>query len=112
MLRGGVARPLDPAGITDTVGVDQDPAGKQGYRVWERGRLEIWVRPLADGSYAVGLFNRTGEQIKMAIDLNAIGLAYPSKIRDLWQHKDVYAVNGAYTAQVPGFGVVFVRVCK
>ena len=96
----------------EVIAVDQDPAGQPGQRVWEEGWLETWVRPLADGSYAVGLFNRTGQQIKVSFDLKQIGLANPSKIRDLWKHEDVNVANGSYTALVPGFGVAFVRVCK
>src|SRR5207244_4388609 len=32
--------------------------GKAGSRVWKDGKLEIWSRPLADGTRAVALFNR------------------------------------------------------
>ena len=42
----------------DVIAVDQDPAGKQGDRVSAEGPIEIWARSLADGSKAVGVFNR------------------------------------------------------
>jgi alpha-galactosidase len=95
---------------SDVIAVDQDPKGQQGHRVWEEGWMETWVRALADGSYAVGLFNRTEQPIRMSIDLKTIGLPHPSKIRDLWEHKDVTADQGSYTTEIPGHGVVLVRV--
>ncbi len=42
----------------EVIAVDQDPAGKQGDRVWAQGPIEVWSRTLADGSKAVGIFNR------------------------------------------------------
>ena len=40
----------------EVIAVDQDPLGIQGHRVAQEGQLEVWVKPLADGSKAVGLF--------------------------------------------------------
>jgi len=96
----------------DVIAVDQDAKGEQGHRVWEEGWLETWVRPLADGSYAVGLFNRTEEPLKMSLDLKKIGIEHPSKIRDLWERKDVTAERGLLAGEVPNHGVLFVRVYK
>ena len=42
----------------EVIAVDQDPAGIEGYVVAQEGPLEVWVKPLSDGSRAVGLFNR------------------------------------------------------
>ena len=42
----------------EVIEVDQDPLGKPGRRVAKHGDLEVWARPMEDGSLAVGLFNR------------------------------------------------------
>src|SRR4029077_21265668 len=49
----------------EVLAVDQDPLGKQGRRVKEdtAAGYEIWSRPLADGTTAVGLFNRGRYQV-------------------------------------------------
>ena len=39
----------------EVIAVDQDPAGKQGDRVWAQGPIEVWSRTLADGSVAVDI---------------------------------------------------------
>jgi len=41
------------------IAINQDPLGRQGFRVGvEWDHFETWMKPLADGSVAVGLFNR------------------------------------------------------
>ena len=48
----------------EVLDVDQDPLGKPGRTGSRRtAMLEVWARPLEDGSLAVGLFNR-GEGMK------------------------------------------------
>jgi alpha-galactosidase len=42
----------------EVIAVDQDPLGKQGYRVHQEGPYEVWTKLMADGSKVVGLFNR------------------------------------------------------
>ena len=42
----------------EVIAVDQDTPGVQGRRVSQEGPLEVWMKPLADGSKAIGLFNR------------------------------------------------------
>ena len=35
------------------IAIDQDALGKQGERIFEEGPVQIWTRPLADGSTAL-----------------------------------------------------------
>jgi Alpha galactosidase C-terminal beta sandwich domain len=37
--------------------VNQDVLGRGGSRVFQQDRLDVWARPLADGTKAVALFN-------------------------------------------------------
>jgi alpha-galactosidase len=90
----------------DVIAVDQDPLGKQGKRVWQHGTREIWVKPLSDGSSAVGVFERGDQTSQMPIDWNAMGLS-PRRARDLWTARDV-APDA--TVEVPAHGVVLLRI--
>jgi alpha-galactosidase len=94
----------------EVIAVDQDPKGVQGHRVREEGPLEIWVKPLADGSQAVGLFNRTEAVFKIQLDSKLIAVSPAAKLRDLLDHKDLGAIKESYTTEVPQHGVVMLRV--
>ncbi len=96
----------------EIIAVDQDKKGVQGHRVWEEGSLEIWAKPLADGSQAVGLFNRTEAPFKITLELRSIGAPSSAKIRDLWEHKDLGTVKDSYTVEVPKHGVVMLKVSR
>ena len=94
----------------EVIAIDQDPKGVQGHRVWQEGPLQIWARPLADGSQAVGLFNSTDAAIDMTLDFKTVGAPSQARVRDLWQHKDVGMVEGSFTANVPPHGAVLVKL--
>ncbi len=96
---------------SEVLAVDQDAKGVQGHRVWEEGPLEIWVKPLADGGHAVGLFNRSESATKMTLDFKSIGAPASAKLRDLLDHKDL-GIQNSYSADVPTHGVVLVKVSK
>jgi alpha-galactosidase len=96
----------------EVIAVDQDAKGVQGHRAWDEGPLEIWVKPLADGSQAVGLFNRGESTLQITLDFNKIGAPSSAKLRDLWQRKDLGTIENSYTAEVPKHGVVLVKVSK
>jgi alpha-galactosidase len=94
----------------EVVAVDQDPAGTEGHRVSEEGPLQAWVKPLADGSRAVGLFNQGESTIPVTVRFKGIGLSGEVLVRDLWARKDLGAFSGSYTARVPRHGVVMIKV--
>ena len=96
----------------EVLSFDQDAKGVQGHRISEEGPLEIWAKPLADQSQAVGLFNRSEAALTMTLDFKAIGLSPPAKVRDLWEHKDIAAVQDTYTVEVPKHGVVLLKVSR
>ena len=95
----------------EAIAIDQDPAGHQGHRASQNGEQEIWIRPLADGSTAVALFNRAAAEAKIAVKWADLGLSAQPHVRDLWLHRDV-AAGAEYSASVPAHGVVLLRVGK
>jgi alpha-galactosidase len=94
----------------EVIAIDQDVLGKQAAQLSVHGEVEIWTRPLADGSVAVGVFNRGGSATKASVKLSDLKLAGKVKARDLWSHKDVSFDNGAYSATVPTHGVLLLRM--
>ncbi len=94
----------------EAIAVDQDSKGEQGHRVWQEGSLQIWAKPLADGSQAVGLFNGTEDAIDITLQFKDIGIRGQARVRDLWQHKDMGSVKDAFKVNVASHGVVLVKV--
>ncbi len=94
----------------EVVAVDQDPAGIQGWRAAQEGPLEVWVKPLSDGSKAVGLFNRGESLMPVTAHFRDIGVGEAASVRDLWAKRDLGVVRDHFTAEVPKHGVVLVKV--
>jgi alpha-galactosidase len=94
----------------DVIAVDQDAAGKQGDRVSAEGPIEIWARPLADGSKAVAIFNRHPSPLTAHVDWFTLGFKPGAKAKDLWLKKDLGNLEATYNVEVPSHGVVFLKV--
>ncbi len=100
---------------SEVLAIDQDPLGKQAWPIKREYPAEVWVRPLADGTWAVGLFNRSPLPATVAVswaDLKLSGLppasGYP--VRDLWQQKDLGTQAAGYETAVPPHGAVLLKV--
>ncbi len=96
----------------DVIAVDQDKAGMQGDRVSAEGPIEVWVRKLADGSKAVGIFNRAPSVLTAKVDLHTLGMTHAPEARDLWLGKDLGKLEMMYSTTVPAHGVVFLKLSK
>jgi len=96
----------------EVIAIDQDAAGHQGDRVYTEGPLEVWSKPLADGSVALGVFNRWTMPLALDVPLSRLGFRDGATVagRDLWRHTDLIPVQGSYHAQVPPHGVVLLRL--
>ena len=94
----------------EVIAIDQDPMGAQAKRVFKEGDLEVWSRPLADGSHAVGLFNRGAETARVTAKWSDIGITGTKTVRDLWAHADRGAGSDAFWSDVPSHGVVLVKI--
>ena len=94
----------------EIIAIDQAPAGIQGDRVWAEGPAEIWMRPLSDGSKAVGLFNRHHAPLEIVLDFQQIGFKGKVRVRDVWAASDLGTLTKEYRATVPRHGVVLLKI--
>lgn len=97
----------------EVISIDQDRLGQQGDRAYAEGSYEIWVKPLAGGAKAVGVFNRQSTWMKPSqidVDFRKLGFRGAVRVRDVWQGKDLGKIDGVYKATVPTHGVVLLRV--
>jgi alpha-galactosidase len=117
----------------EVIAVNQDALGRQASRIWTSRTLksdeaggreedmpteggssgvEVWSKPLEDGSRAVLLLNRGASEAEITASWNVLG--YPehlsASVRDLWAHKDLGKFTGRFSAKVPSHDVVVVTV--
>ena len=107
----------------EVIEINQDPLGKAGRLIYEEDGVQGWLKPLEDGSYAVGLFNTDGfgttpqsyfrwgdEKAKSyEFDLTKAGLKGKWKLRDVWRQKDTGEYSGSFKTSIPHHGVVLLR---
>ena len=114
LLLGCDCQPLDPGEAAlmanpEVLAVHQDPLGRQARRVRVEGSLETWHKDLADGSSAVGIFNRGDAPIAAGLSWSEIGLRMPVAVRDMWTRRDLDAPMG-WGATLPAHGSTLLRV--
>jgi alpha-galactosidase len=90
--------------------VNQDALGAGGRRVRDDGNVEVFAKPLADGSVAVGLFNRGSGTATVSTTVAQLGLSGGSfTLTDLWTG-GTSTTSGQISASVPAHGVAAYRV--
>ncbi len=94
----------------ELIAIDQDSLGAQGHRLSQEGPLEVWIKLLADHSVAIGLFNRGESEMPLSVSFADLGFTGAVNVRELWQHKDLGAMNGSLTRNVPSHGAVVLRL--
>ena len=96
----------------EVLAIDQDPLGKPAQRITNLNGPEIWVKPLADGSRAVGFFNRTSQPVKVDLqwhDLHKSGIRSRPDVRDLWLRQDL-GRQKEFITELPAHGCMLVRI--
>ena len=71
------------------------------------------MRPLHDGSVAVGLFNRSANGVVSSFARSTLPAELAGKpviVRDLWKHEDTAFHGDVLQAAVPSHGVVLLTV--
>ena len=95
----------------DVIAVNQDSLGVQGHMISNsRALLQVWSKPLKDGSMAVVMLNRATVPARINADFVSMGMTSGSRrVRDLWAHKDTTVTGGGYAATVAPHGVMMFR---
>ncbi|UBU09454.1 lectin [Nonomuraea gerenzanensis] len=96
---------------TEVIAVNQDWGGRQGHKISDSGDLEVWRKPMSDGSVAVVLLNRGTSTATVSTTASTLGLAaVPAyAVRDLWAHTTSSSA-GTISAAVPGHGAAMYTV--
>jgi hypothetical protein len=96
----------------EVLAIDQDPAGKPGIRLSHQPGQEVWVKELASGDHAVGLFNRSSGPVDVTIVFADAEIGKKQAVRDLWAQRDLGEYDDQYGVTVPPHGAVLVRMSQ
>ncbi len=108
----------------EVIEIDQDPLGKPARLVAEENGVQIWAKPLEDGSIAVGLFNiadfgktpesyfRWGDETakSFTFDFDKIGLKGNYKLHDVWRQKELGTFKDSFKTEIRHHGVLMLRM--
>ena len=111
-LRVMTAETLDILANAEVIALDQDPLGKQGYRVIDETGREVWVKELSDGDWAVCMLNDSPEDAEMSLawsQIDALG-DKTYNVRDLWAGEDLGTTAKDYSGTVGTHDVVLFRL--
>jgi alpha-galactosidase len=127
LIAGNDLRSMSPEvahilGNREVIAVDQDSLGVQGFRYDAKDSLEVWVKPLSNGNWAVCFLNRSSTLRHIDFDwsknivpddiskcvLNTNTTRY--SIRDLWSGDSKGTTKKHLTADVSSHDVLLVRL--
>jgi alpha-galactosidase len=94
----------------EVIDVDQDPLGQCGRVVPLTDETFLMVKDLADGTKAVGLFNRGEFEASVGVSWADLGLIGRQVVRDLWRQRDVATTPDGFKAAVGRHAGVLIRV--
>lgn len=94
----------------EVIAVDQDILGKQAKQEIVDGEIQIWKRPLYDGSYAVGIFNLGNRFAKVDLGkyFSKLGIEKLKSARDLWRQQDLNTSDTE--TNIPPHGVKLMKI--
>jgi len=96
----------------EVLAIDQDALGKEALQAVKKDDYQIWIKDLADGGKAVGIFNTSDKYQTITLNRDENGLSGLGKIRDVWQQKYIITSGNAYSVKVAPHGVMLVKLSK
>ncbi|HUB27721.1 MAG TPA: putative Ig domain-containing protein [Tepidisphaeraceae bacterium] len=94
----------------EVLAVDQDALGKQATRISSNDGEDVWVKPLADGTWAVAFVNRGTDDALMTLKFSDLKLTGSQKVRDLWREKDLDDATDSVTISVAAHGAEMLKI--
>jgi alpha-galactosidase len=96
----------------EVLAINQDPMGRGAKAIYKtpNNGLQIWARPLADGSKAIGLFNLEEMPMRVTARWSDLGITGRQLVRDVWRQKNLGTFSGEYSCQIPRHGCVLLKI--
>jgi alpha-galactosidase len=94
----------------EVIAINQDAVGKQAQQLIKNDIYQVWVKELADGSNAIGIFNMTDNYRDISINWSDIGIEDVKQVRDVWRQQNLGTIKNNYHAAVPPHGVKLIKI--
>ena len=108
----------------EVIEIDQDPLGKSARLISDEGGIQTWLKPMEDGSYAVGFFNTddygktphsffrwgTEKPKNFNATFAKLGLKGKWRVQDVWRQKNMGVKETSFTTTIPHHGVMMYRL--
>jgi alpha-galactosidase len=96
----------------EAIAIDQDPLGKQGYKLKDYGEQEVYVKTLSNGDKALCFFNRGSTPWQLKVDWTELGIEGKYFLRDVWQHKKLSTTAEPLKITLESHDVLLLRLSK
>lgn len=94
----------------EVIEINQDPLGKQARVIRKNEDELVMLKPLEDGSVAVGLFNLSEQPRRVAASFADLGLTGQKRVRDAWRQQDQAPASKEVASEIERHGVVLYRL--
>ncbi len=108
----------------EMIAINQDTLGVQAFKYKKVGEVEIWVKPLSEGDWAITYLNRGGNDQVVIMNWADENISDPEfgysmdldntryKIKDIWNEMNLKDTRKASKITVPSEDVVTLRLSK
>ena len=93
----------------EVLAIDQDALGKSARKIFEKDKIQVWVKNLEDGKKAIGIFNLDDKPTKITINFADIKLPAQTMLRDLWRQQNLGTFKNSFTTSILAHGVVLLK---
>ena len=106
----------------ELIAVNQDKSGIQGFKYSAEDGLEVWVKPLSDGNWAVTFLNRSEVAKKINFEwkkhtIKDADFGYEAdfrktvfKLKDLWENKEIGNTKKNFVSDLAPHDVITLRL--
>jgi len=97
----------------EVIAIDQDPLGKQGYRLIKHISKEIWVKELSNGDWAICFLNTGDEPLKLSMNWDHFGILKGEyKVRNIWEKENLGTTKQLFNSEIAPHDVALLRFSK
>lgn len=96
----------------EIIAINQDPLGKQAQRKINNDVWNVFVKPLANGNYAIAILNRSDTEQNFKLDFKELGIEGKYEIRDIWKHEVTGKKNAGWKGKIQSHETKVFRLKK